>query len=205
MRLLETARRRTQELVALYETAISTGRTLDTNQLLEQLYVQVKNLFAPDSFIVVTCNDQTKYFRVAMAVEEDEPITEWENKSFPVMDGGLTGWVITEGYPLLIRDMEVDTLPAKPIHGAKPTRSWLGVPLLIQNKVIGAVSVQSFRPFAFNESNRLLLENLASHLAVTIENARLYEKTHQAYLREKRLNELVRTVNSTLDFQKILK
>jgi len=204
VRLLETARRRTQELVALYETAMSTGRTLDTNQLLEQFYMQVKNLFAPDSFIVVTCNDQTKCFRVAMAVEEDEPITEWENKNFPAMDGGLTGWVITEGCPLLVRDMEVDTLPAKPIHSAKPIRSWLGVPLLIQNKVIGAVSVQSFRPFAFNESNRLLLENLAAHLAVTIENARLYEETHQAYLREKRLNELTRSVNNTLDFQKII-
>ncbi len=204
VRLLETARRRTQELVALYETAISMGRALDTKQLLKQLYVQVKKLFAPDSFLVVTCDEQAKNLKVVMAVEEDEPLGEWENKYFPIKEGGLTAWVVKEGRPLLIRDMETDTLPAKPIHSAKPARSWLGVPLMNQNKVIGAVSVQSFRPCTFNENNRLLLENLAAHLTVTLENARLYEETHQAYLREKRLNELAKTVNNTLDFQKTL-
>ncbi len=204
VRLFEEAKQRTQELIALYDTAISTGRTLDTNQLLEQLYAQVKKLFAPDSFLVVTYDDQAKNLKVVMAVEEDEPLGEWENKYFPVKEGGLTSWVIKEGRPLLIRDMETDTLPVKPIHSAKPTRSWLGVPLLTQNKVIGAVSVQSFLPRTFNENNRLLLENLAAHLAVTLENARLYEETRQAYLREKRINELARTVNSTLNFQKIL-
>jgi putative nucleotidyltransferase with HDIG domain len=204
IRLIETARHRTQELIALYDAAVSIGHALDADQMMERLYTQVKKLFAPDSFLVVTCDEQTENLEVAMAVEEDKPLEGWEDKRFPVEEGGLTGWVVREGFPLLIRDMETDTLPAKPKHSTNPARSWLGVPLLTQNKVVGAISVQSFPPRTFNERDRHLLENMASHLAVTMENSRLYEETRQAYVREKRVNELTRAVNSTLDFRKIL-
>jgi GAF domain-containing protein len=78
-------------------------------------------------------------------VEEDHP--EWEDWSSSQPVSGLTGHVIRTKEALLLKENVVDRLVEKRIDyvevGSGGVNSWLGVPMLISNRVIGVITVQS--------------------------------------------------------------
>ncbi|MBU0705568.1 MAG: GAF domain-containing protein, partial [Chloroflexi bacterium] len=94
------------------------------------------------------------------------------------MDPGLTAAVVTGKQPLLIRDFEreKDHLPPAKLWGMMESpQSWLGVPMLLGQNVVGVISVQAYPANAFGEAEQELLSTIADAVAVAIENARLYE------------------------------
>lgn len=72
---------------------------------------------------------------------------------------------------LAYRTMTVQDLGAIPEHVV----SWMGVPLMLRDRAIGVLSVKSDRPGAYSDRHAELALAFASHAAVAIENARLYE------------------------------
>ncbi len=187
-RSFDETRRKTQELTALYDAALTIGAVLDTQTLLKRLYGQVRRLMQPDSFGVYFYYADHNEYEIAMAIEEEEVLLEIIGKRFSVDENsGLTGWVARTRQPLLIHDMVNDPLPVTPIHISGPVaRSWLGVPLIARDRFIGVISPQSFKPHAFDESDLRFLEMLAAQAAVALENARLYEQAQQEIAERKR-------------------
>jgi diguanylate cyclase (GGDEF)-like protein len=59
------------------------------------------------------------------------------------------------------------------------TQSVVAVPLLLHGKVVGMVSAQSYQPNSYTADDRELLETLAAHAAIALENARLFEQMHE--------------------------
>ena len=103
---------------------------------------------------------------------------------------GLTEYVIRTEQPLLIAEdfkqkaAELD-IRGWPTFGRldRPTHSWLGVPMIVQGRVIGMISIQSLEvEHAFSQEHVELLTTVASQAAVAIENARLYDELEAAYL-----------------------
>jgi PAS domain S-box-containing protein/putative nucleotidyltransferase with HDIG domain len=93
---------------------------------------------------------------------------------------GLSGLVISTGRPVITNDLTVDPIPGSVHFGEEEeVRSILAVPLRLGEKVIGMLSVQSYEPHAYTDDDQALLEMLAAHAAVAIENARLYAETLQ--------------------------
>ena len=104
---------------------------------------------------------------------------------------GLSGLVISSGKAVITNDLAVDPIPGSVHFGEDDeVRSILAVPLRLGQRVIGMLSVQSYQPYAYTADDQSLLEMLAAHAAVAIENAHLYAETF------KRLKEL-ETVNHT--------
>ncbi|HEY5902096.1 MAG TPA: GAF domain-containing protein, partial [Anaerolineales bacterium] len=62
---------------------------------------------------------------------------------------------------------------------ADKTESYIGVPIVAGEKVLGVVSVQSYRPHAFDENHVRLLSTLAANMGAALENARLFEETQK--------------------------
>jgi GAF domain-containing protein len=57
----------------------------------------------------------------------------------------------------------------------RPVYSWLGVPMCLQDRVVGVISIQSFRrEYAFDAEHRGMLKAVADYAAAAIENTRLY-------------------------------
>ncbi|MBI3176541.1 MAG: GAF domain-containing protein, partial [Chloroflexi bacterium] len=178
-RLFEESQRQTRELASLYTTAAALTRDtmVNTDKVLWRLHEQVQLLMPSDSFGVILYDAETEELELALAIEDGKALPRIR---VPLADGGLTGWVVRTQQPLLVRDLERDSLPA-PVRNIteRPARSWLGVPLIARDRIIGAVSVQSFRRNAYSEDNRRLLESLSSQIAIVIENARLFEATRR--------------------------
>ena len=182
-RLYEESQRMVQELTGLYESALATSSALQTDMLLGRLHDQVQHLMAPDTVLVALYSEEKQEVQIALAVEEKKPLHDIVGTYVPMDKAGLTAWVIRDREPLLVQDMETDDLPVEPQHGPRPARSWLGVPIVARDQLIGVISVQSFQPNAFSVADRRFLTLLAAQTAIAIENARLVEALRQ-YTRE---------------------
>jgi PAS domain S-box-containing protein len=88
---------------------------------------------------------------------------------------GITGWVARHGETLVVGEVGVDPRYVELSRREVPTRSELAVPIESGSGVIGVLDVQSPRPDAFSDADRIALETVADQIAVALENARLYE------------------------------
>ena len=109
----------------------------------------------------------------------------------------LSGHVATYGRPVIVD--EPDAEPSKdPVYRANAERhgfrSWLGVPLRDQDRVIGVLVMQSRSEGRFGPADVRLLEAFAGQAAVAIENAQLFEREHE----RRRQLEAVREVTAWL-------
>src|SRR5688572_2599729 len=109
----------------------------------------------------------------------------------------LSGRVATYGRPVIVD--EPDAEPSHdPVYRAMAERhgfrSWLGVPLRDQDRVIGVLVMQSRSEGRFGPADVRLLEAFAGQAAVAIENAQLFEREHE----RRRQLEAVREVTASL-------
>jgi GAF domain-containing protein len=201
-RLYSEAKRRADELDSLREIGLVTTSTLELREQLRLLYTQVQQLIHPDTFLVGLYDETRREINIQFVIEEG-----WElhGPIVPLDSAGLSPWVIRMRRPLRVADMEEEhaRLPAPPRHETRPARSWLGVPLIAHDRVIGILSVQSFRPHAFSAADEHFLVAVAQHAALAIENARLYEMTKQRARELALLNEISRAISASLDLNDI--
>jgi GAF domain-containing protein len=105
----------------------------------------------------------------------------------------MVGWAISRRKARIALDVGQDAIRFENPH-LPDTRSELALPMISPNQVIGALSVQSTEPEAFDKNDVLVLQGVADGLATAIENARLFQQTqtnlqeiqmlHQQYLGE---------------------
>ncbi len=197
-RLYQAVSEQAQELSGLYDTALVTGGILDKERLVDQLYAQVSDLMDPDVFLVALYDEEANQMEVVRAVEEDLPIREWDGLRLNLKDGGLTGWVMQRRNTLYIEDLQSQGLPAEPRTTGQPVRSWLGVPLLVGDWLIGALSLQSFTPRQFSRSQRRFVESVANQISLALRNAQLFEQAGHRAQQLTRLNELTSSISGLL-------
>jgi PAS domain S-box-containing protein len=173
--LLEKQLQRTKELTGLYETALATSSIQDSKSLYEKFYVQIKELFPLDAFLIARSDSVEGTVEIAFAMEEDKPLEDLIGEKFQQDNGGLLGWMIINKKSFLSPDVPANELPVDSPQSGKPTRAWLGVPLMVKGYAIGALSVQSFEANVFNENHLRLLESMAAQAAIALDNARLLE------------------------------
>src|SRR5205085_5419344 len=149
-RLFEESQRQTRALSGLYDTALATGSVLETEVLMARLHSQVSALLKPDTFVVVFYHAAAEELEVVLAIEDGSPAEDVLPAGRMPVGQGLTGWVVRNRRSLLVGDLQEEQVPVPPRHGLRPARSWLGVPLIARDQIIGAVSVQSFQPKAFD-------------------------------------------------------
>jgi diguanylate cyclase (GGDEF)-like protein len=92
-------------------------------------------------------------------------------------DEGLSGWVMMHREPLLLGDVRRQYKLYSKTEAFNDPRfqSWLGVPLVTYDEVVGVMSVQSEQRDAYTRDHLRVLTTIADQAAVALENARLYE------------------------------
>jgi signal transduction histidine kinase len=84
-------------------------------------------------------------------------------------------------------------------QGGVPTRSYLGVPLLLETHIVGILSIQSHQPEAYTADQVFLLESLSRQVVVAIQNSRLYQQAQQELAERERAEHQIRLLNETLE------
>ena len=170
-------------LAVLYEIGKAITSTLEIDDLLELIYKQLSRVIPSDAYFVALYLPEEHQLDIRIMIDHGKRYTPDKQSA----NEGLSSWIVKNRKPLLIQDLrkELDSLPMKPVLvGEKRlSRSWLGVPLLLENDLIGLLAVASYKPDQFNETDQLLMEQIAQQAALSIQNAHHHQEvTQQAKL-----------------------
>jgi PAS domain S-box-containing protein/putative nucleotidyltransferase with HDIG domain len=153
----------------------------DPEQVYKAVHRAAVELMPAEAFVITLLDEQNQETVGVYLVDKGG---RWQSDRAPA-GAGLSGLVTSTGKPVITHDLMVEPIPGSVHFGEEEeVRSILAVPLRLGEKVTGMLSVQSYKPYAYSEDDKTLLELLAAHAAVAIENARLYAETLH------RLNEL---------------
>jgi len=199
-RMYNEIRRRTREIEVVYESALKLTRKLQPAVLFENLYQQVQSLFDLDGFILATYQPAEEAIQVEFAVEGDNLLAEHNRPTLLASDkNSLLSWIVRKKSSLRIGNVEQDSLPFPPRRHDMEIRSWLGVPLLVGERVIGALVIQSYKVEAYSPDNQRLLELLANQAAVALDNSRLWENAQMRLSRLISLREIDMAISGSVD------
>ena len=177
--LERAARRRMEHVQAITDVALA---HLEVDELLAVLLPRIREILAADTCAVLLLDRGAKDLVATAAVGIEEEVEQ--GVRIPV-GKGFAGRVAADGRPVILADVDhADVL--NPILREKGIKSLVGVPLRVQNDVIGVLHVGTLVHRAFTKADVELLSLVADRVAVAVERGRLHEQT--AALEELRSN-----------------
>ena len=201
-RLLKETEERNAELAILNSVGEAMTKTLDVKNVTYKVGDKVREIFNAEIADILLYDSKTNMVHLTYSYSEryfeDEP--PWE------LGEGLTSQIIRSRQPLLLnsaREMDEHGAAAYVTtpDDAQDPQSYMGVPIMVGDKVLGVVDVQSYRAEAFSTDNLRLLQTLSTSMGVALENARLFDETQRLLKEtEKRATELsaISTVSQAL-------
>lgn len=169
-RLFQRVRTQADTLLLLNEVGRETSSILDVEELLRRAAEQIKRVIDYQILSIMLYDEDQKVFRHRVDVKHGHRV---QGKMRVAASEGIVGAAAVLKEPVLVPDVNLDPryLMVNP-----ETRAELAIPMLHKGKVIGVVDLESPQVNYFTEDHVQTLSILAANLAVSLENARLYEQ-----------------------------
>ena len=138
---------------------------------------ELEQIIDTNNFYIAIYNEETDIITTPVFIDEKEEVEEFYAKN------SLTGYVIKSKKPLILTNNEHQQLINKGELGliGFSSECWLGVPLIVRSKAIGAIVVQSYEnENAYTENDVQLLEFVADQISTTIERKKGENKLNLA-------------------------
>lgn len=201
---LGETQRRTKELAILNEMSqtLTAQRTVDG--VFQTIYDYLSRLMDTTNFYTVLYEAESDevIFVLTASGEEQRWYTERRQAGH-----GVTEYLIRQRKPLLLPDNVGQRLAALGVDGyGKMPESWLGVPIMLGDRVLGVVVLESYTtPHLYNEQHLNLLTAVANQAAIAIESTRLLEGTVALAEEEQILRQITSRVSAAVDAESILR
>jgi sigma-B regulation protein RsbU (phosphoserine phosphatase) len=167
-RLYERSRLDAEAFETLADIGRDVASILDVDELLTRIAQLTKGLIEYRTFGLFLLNDENE-LEIKVAVKYGETV------HIPriALGEGLVGYAALHREPVLVPDVSQDPRYIKVVEDV---RSELAIPLLLKERCIGVIDLESPEPDAFSKRDVEILTLLAAQAAVAIENANLYEE-----------------------------
>ncbi|MBI4670515.1 MAG: SpoIIE family protein phosphatase [Chloroflexi bacterium] len=173
-RLYAVERRRATQLAIVSDVSGKVAQVLELEELLPKVAHEIQDRFGYTHVHVLVEQEN----RDLLFFASTHPLGEaWRQRGERMRyQEGIIGWVAAHAEPLLVPDVTKEPRYAPgPDNALSDTRSELGVPLIIGQRVVGVLDVQSDRTGAFNDEDLFVMRTLGAQIAIAIENSRLFE------------------------------
>jgi PAS domain S-box-containing protein len=171
-RLYTDAKERAARLELIARTGQQTTAILQIDELLHRAVNLIGEAFGYHSTQVLLVEGED----LVLTASTDPALQPLEGElRLRIGAEGITGWVAGNGEALLVPDVEKEPRYHH-VEAEIGTQSELAVPIKLKGIVIGVLDVQSTEIDAFSEADVHTLQTIADQLAITIENAQLYEE-----------------------------
>ena len=168
-RLFDRVRRDAEAFETLAEIGHEVASVLDLDELFSRIAQLAKRVIDYRTFGILLLNEETGELEMKLAVQYGEKVQVPRVR----LGEGLVGYAALHREPVLVPDVSQDPRYIKLVPDV---RSELAIPLLLKDRCIGVVDLESPELDAFSKRDVEILTLLASQAAVAIENARLYEE-----------------------------
>lgn len=152
--------------------------TLDLQTIISKVYENVNQLMAANGLGIGLYDKENRQIVFEGFIENGKTLTKFthaldDERRFSV-------WCFLNQREVFLNDVESEykkyiTARQSPIMG-KAAQSMIYVPLFIENKIIGVLTVQSLEKNSYHAQHLDLLKNLASYIAIAIDNANNYKQ-----------------------------
>ena len=192
-------RQRAEQISLLYEMSMALTSGPDLYHALRAFVKKLKEVMVVDAFHIGLYEPQTDLFTYSLFLnlEEDLQLPPRNLRENP----GLTWEVVSSKHTLYLPDIEDPSTQLKyqiVILRNAGIRSYVGIPLMLQDRVIGVMSVQGCQPNAYNTDQLRLLEALAAQVAIILEKARLLGQLQDELEERKQIEASLRQRESIL-------
>jgi len=199
-RLLQETEQRAAELTIINRVGDGLARQLEFQAIIDLVGDQIAALFDADTIYIALRDDHSNQIEFPYYLEVGQRTVQ---TTIPADRPGLTAHVIKSRQPLVINrnaKQRFLELGAHFLEGEVPKKSWVGVPIISGDRVIGVISLQdAAREELFSESDVRLLDTLASSLGASIENARLFDETKRLLNETEQRNAELAVINRVQD------
>src|ERR1700719_3405836 len=186
-------------LATLTEIGEEVNASLDLDEVLARTAALIKRHIDYEIFGVLMVEGDGSYLRHRFAIGDPRELVE--NLRVPVGQG-ITGTAAATGHSVRVADTLTDP---RYINAIESVRSELAVPLMLRNRCVGVLDIQSRHPDYFTPDQQNILTLLASRLAIAVENARLFQRVRAQADTLLLLNEVSRETASILDVEELLR
>ncbi|GEM_PF-1489757 len=196
-RLFEEIRKHAEEMTALVEIGMAITSGLDQSHVLQTLFEQCRQVLPLDAFYIAAYSAQDGEMSYPLAYENGQYLQVPPHNINNQNESGLTGYVIRQGRTLYIPDIfspDVEQIYKISYSTGSPIRSYLAVPMIIRDRIVGVISVQSYQVDAYSPQQIRLLEAIATQAAIAFENSRLYTLAQQEILERRAAEERYRAL-----------
>jgi phosphoserine phosphatase RsbU/P len=188
----------TELLSTLFELGREVTSVLDLEELLAKIPQLIARLTRFSAFSVYLLDERRQDLRIAYAVGYPEEV--WSTLRLPLGEG-VVGAAVQEGRPILVNDIRREPRYKGPLRNML---SQLAVPMRRKGKVIGALNLLNEVEGAFTAQDEALLRQFGAHVAVALENARLFKSERHYVDTLETLAEIGREMSSILDLDALL-
>jgi sigma-B regulation protein RsbU (phosphoserine phosphatase) len=191
-RLYTRVSRQAQTLTVLNEISREITSILDVDDLLERIGHLMKRVIDFQMFSILLWNERTQRMEHRFSSRYGERVVRQRAVQ---LGEGLIGAAAERREPILAPDVRKDS---RYVAVNPETRSELAVPLIYKSNVIGVVDLEHTRLNYFTEDHQRTLTTLAGQIAISIANARLYQRIHEEDQRMERDLDMAREVQLRL-------
>ena len=184
-------------LSTLFDLGREVTAVLDLEELLAKIPQLIARLTRFSAFSVYLLDEKRQELRIAYAVGYPADATTMRLR----VGQGVVGAAVQEGRPILVNDIRQEPRYMGPLRNML---SQLAVPMRRKGKVVGALNLLNEVEGAFTDQDEALLRQFAAHVAVAIENARLFRSERQYVDTLETLAEIGREMSSILDLDALL-
>lgn len=194
--------------------------SLDLNTILFRLYEHVNEIVDAAIFGVGLYRPEKHLIEYSLAIENGKRYAPYTRSTDDKNQFAV--WCIDHRQPILINDVAAESSKyissfddvAHPLEDGslpKPPVSMIYLPLIAQERVLGVLSVQSFKKNAYTAQHLRLLENLAAYTTIAVDNAKAYQTLNEAEreVRERAaelltINHITQALSSQLDKDRLI-
>jgi signal transduction histidine kinase len=190
--LEQRVQERTRELSSLLEISHTVASTLQLKPLLGLILDQLRLVIDYTGSSILTVEGDSLVFLDHRGPVPQEQVVRLH---FPLEQLGPIWETIASGESILIQDVHAETPMPQALRAAmgdllattfRYVCSWMAVPLILRDQVIGMLVLASKEEHAFRPHHATLALAIANQAAIAIENARLYEQAQELAALEER-------------------
>jgi GAF domain-containing protein len=198
----EQRRRRISEALAQALGALNS--TLELDKLLRLVLQQLRRVIRYDSATVQRIDNGDLVVMAGQGFPDEDKV---EGMRFPIEPKFPNTYVVTKKRPLAIEDV-VEEYPhfqeEANTYESGHIRSWLGVPLLVKDELIGMLTLDRMRVEPYSQEDVELATAFSNQAAIAINNARLLQRTRERATRLELVERIGRRSTAILDLDELL-
>ncbi len=162
------------EIYALYNVSKTLNASYETEQLLLGLVNDISKNMEVDRMMIMLVDKETGELKVASHTGFiDEKVTILQGH----LGKGFYGSIASSGKCVLVEDVDTDKNIKQEEIAGKNINSIIAVPFHRRGEVLGLICAYKDKPEKFKPTDLNLFESVAEHLAVALENTRMFEQT----------------------------